>query len=299
VETPRLKPILVDAEQRSALWFEARLGKVTGSQVMNTMDYAKSSITKGKMSQAEAYHRERFMDEETLERLRDEYPFEFLLQAELQCFESQARVNYRRALVAERMTGMPADPDPYVNKAMQWGIMNEEIAKTMYQLRSENIVMDAPFMLHPEWACGASPDGIVTDRKTGEMGNIEIKCLMSANHLYKIILSQSVPREYIPQIQMQMWINGADWCDFVGFDSRVKEGLRLFIKRVARDNFYIDNVLAPSVRRFIDEVDRDERQFIAIMLSKKDTDEKTPKEKVLMKMVLDREVATNEERSNG
>lgn len=289
-----VKPIAVNAEQRSAQWFEARLGKVTGSQVMNTMSYMKSSITKGKMAQAEQYHREHFMDEVILERLRDEYPFEFLLKANLDLVESEARAGYRKSTVTERITGQPADPDPYITKAMQWGIMNEEIAKTMYQLRSENIVTDAPFMLHPELACGASPDGIVTDRKTGEIGNIEIKCLNSANHLYKIILTKSVPTEYLPQIQMQMWIDSADWCDFVGFDSRVKEGLRLFIQRVERDDFYINYVLVPSIKRFLKECDADERQFIAIMLSKKTVDEQTPSEKVLSKFALESVVRKNE-----
>jgi len=297
VDKQQIKPIIVDAEQRSARWFEARLGKPTGSQVMNTMSYMKSSITKGKMAQAEAYHTEHQMPIEILERLRDEYPFEFMLSANLTVFESEARANYRKGIVAERITGQPADPDPYINKAMQWGIMNEEIAKTMYQLRSENIVTDAPFMLHPELACGASPDGTVVDRKTGEIGNIEIKCLNSVNHLYKIILLKSMPSEYIPQVQMQMWINSADWCDFVGFDSRVKEGLRLFVQRVERDNFYINYVLEPSIRRFLDECDADEKQFIAIMLSSKD-DETTPSEKVLSKFALDAEVRKSEAKAD-
>ncbi|HSW91470.1 MAG TPA: YqaJ viral recombinase family protein [Candidatus Saccharimonadales bacterium] len=287
MEKQQVRPIAVNAEQRSSEWFEARLGKVTGSQVMNTMSYMKSSITKGKMAQAEQYHKEHFMDQEVLERLRDEFPFEFLLSANLEVTESETRFAYRRATVAERFTGQPADPDPYVNKAMQWGMMNEDIAKTMYQLRSENIVTDAPFMLHPELACGASPDGIVTDRTTGEIGNIEIKCLNSANHLYKIMLHRNMPNDYIPQVQMQMWIDSADWCDFVGFDSRVKEGLRLFIQRVERDNFYINYVLEPSVRRFLKECDDDERQFTAIMLSKKDQDETTPSEKTLSKFALE------------
>lgn len=294
MEKQQIRPVAVNAEQRSSQWFDARLGKVTGSQVMHTMSYMRSSVTKGKIAQAEQYHKEQGMDPEILEKLRDEYPFEFLLKANLVVAETETRASYRKSTVAERITGQPADPDPYINKAMQWGMMNEDIAKTMYQLRSENIVTDAPLMLHPELACGASPDGIVTDRRTGEIGNIEIKCLNSVNHLYKIMLLRDMPMEYYPQVQMQMWIDSADWCDFVGFDSRVKEGLRLFIKRIERDDFYINYVLEPSVRRFLDECDADERQFTAIMLSKKDQDETTPNEKILSRFALESEIRKNE-----
>jgi len=287
MEKQIVNPIIVDAEQRSARWYEARLGKVTGSQVSRTMSYMKSSISKGKLKDAEAYHIEHNMPIDILERFRDEFPFEFILQANLTLTESEDRVSYRKGIVAERITGQPADQDPYITKSMQWGIYNENIAKTMYQLRSENIVTDAPFMMHSEIACGASPDGTVIDKNTGEIGNIEIKCLNSVNHLYKIILHKTVPQEYIPQIQMQMFINNADWCDFIGFDSRVKEGLRLFIKRVERDNFYINYVLEPSIKRFLDECDAEYNQFIAIMLSKKDEDETTPSEKVLSKFAIE------------
>jgi hypothetical protein len=287
MEKQQIRPIIVDADQRSSRWFEARLGKVTGSQVSRTMSYMKSSITKGKLKDAEIYHLEHNMPIEILERLRDEFPFEFILQANLLLVESEDRASYRKGIVAERITGQTADQDPFITKSMQWGIYNENIAKTMYQLKSENIVTDSPFMIHPELACGASPDGSVVDKTTGEIGNIEIKCLNSVNHLYKIILHKTVPREYIPQIQMQMFINSADWCDFIGFDSRVKEGLRLFIQRVERDNLYINYVLEPSIKRFLDECDADYKQFIAIMLSKKGESEETPTEKVLSQFAIE------------
>ena len=263
-------PIVVDAEQRSARWYEARLGKVTGSRAEDTMSFY--AVTIPMIKKADEYFGDparHYTEDEmmVLGELKENYPFEYVLRAEVPINETAARLNYRKQLVAERLTQMPDDLDPYITKEMRWGIMNEEIAKQKYQLRSRNIVVDAPFMHHPEIMAGASPDGTCTDRITGEIGNIEIKCLKSSNHLYEIIQQQKVPEKYKAQIQMQMWINGAEWCDFVGFDSRMPEGMRMFVNRVERDDFYIDEVLVPNILRFLEGVDRDEAQFHAIRKS--------------------------------
>lgn len=181
--------------------------------------------------------------------------------------ESDTRKRYRQGIVAERLTGQPADPEPYVNYDMKWGIANEAIAKNVYQLQYRRIIQEAPFVQHKDLMCGASPDGYVTEPSTGEVGLIEIKCLRSANHLYKAILTQEVPGEHIPQIQMQMWITGMAWCDFVAFDSRVPDGLRMFCKRVERDDEYI-KVLETEVRKFLAECDVEFKHFWASVKNK-------------------------------
>lgn len=262
---PRLTPIIVNAPQRTPDWFNARLGNVTGSKVTNVMSYY--AVQKNHIIKATEYYtlNEHLHDAEWMQTMLEQYPTEYCLQAGVQLKESAVREGYRKDLVTERITGMQADLDPYVNKAMIWGQMHEPEARAFYQLIHRHKVEDAPLMLHPNLLCGASPDGLVIDVTTGELGNLEIKCLTSKNHLYKVIRENKVPEDYRDQIQMQMWINGRDWCDFVAYDSRVKEGLHLFVKRVERDNFFIDNVLEPAVRRFLDECDQEERQFYAIM----------------------------------
>lgn len=182
--------------------------------------------------------------------------------------ELQARKNYRENIVAERLTGIMADPEPYLSYDMKWGMANETIARNLYQMEYKRLVEDAPFVEHPELLAGASPDGYVTDMETGEIGLIEIKCLRSANHLYKAILKQEVPEEHIPQIQMQMWITGRAWCDFIAFDSRVPVGLQIFVKRVERDEEYIAN-MEVEVRKFLDECDNDFKRFWAQVKDKK------------------------------
>lgn len=181
--------------------------------------------------------------------------------------ESDIRKRYRQGIVAERLTGLPADPAPYVSYDMKWGIANEEIARNIYQLTYKQIVEDAPFVPHKTLMCGASPDGYVVDQATGELGLVEIKCLRSANHLYKTIFTQEVPKEHIPQIQMQLWITDRAWCDFVAFDSRLPEGLKIFVKRVERDDKYLNEVLIPGVTKFLEECDNDFKHFWAMVKS--------------------------------
>lgn len=165
--------------------------------------------------------------------------------------ELAPRKQYKRELVAERLTGVQADPEPYLSYEMKWGMANERIARTVYQMRSRLVVEDAPFYQHPELMAGASPDGLINDD-----GLIEIKCPRSDNH-FDTMLVQEVPDKYMPQIQMQLWITGRLWCDFVEFDSRAPEGLKIFVQRVDRDEDYI-NLLESEVRKFLDEVDAKE-----------------------------------------
>lgn len=43
------------------------------------------------------------------------------------------------------------------------------------------------------------------------------------------------------------------WCDFVSFDSRMPEGLQIFVKRVFRDDDYI-KTLETEVQKFLNEL---------------------------------------------
>jgi len=258
-------PIIVDAPQRSEEWYKARLGNVTGSGEIKTRAWAKK-ITAKQMAAADEYYANAKVQksEQWIERMRTEYPHEYCLQAQVPLLELEERANYRKDIVGERLTGIRADEDQYVNKAMQWGVVNEWMARDAYKTITGNIVKDAPYMMHPTLLCGASPDGLVIDTTTGELGNVEIKCLIVRNHLYKVIKEEALPMEYFDQVQMQMWITGRAWCDFVAYDSRQIKDLQVFIKRIERDDFFIENVLVPSVTRFLIECDCDERQFYAI-----------------------------------
>lgn len=160
---------------------------------------------------------------------------------------SASRANYRAQLIVERLTGVA--PESYTNAAMQWGIDNEAYARSAYEFYQDATVEDAPFVEHPTIPmCGASPDGLV-----GPDGLVEIKCPISATHI-DTLRGQSVPGAYVTQMLWQMACTGRAWCDFVSFDPRMPEDLRLFVRRVPRDDARIAE-LEQEVRVFLTETD--------------------------------------------
>lgn len=258
--------IEIVAPQRSEQWFKARLGNVTGSQTKNvirelTPDALAPAFRKllgVKMLTQSVKTSQAYLE------LAEKNPFELAQLAEIKIPESMNRISYRRTRVAERLTGYQEE-ESFASKAMVWGTINEPLAIAKYQMVTENIVDEAFFLLHPELRCGASPDGKVTDTVTGELGVLEVKCLNTHNHLYKILQTQKMPDDYFVQVQMEMWLSNVDYCDFVGYDSRLPGKLDIFIERVRRDDNFIDNTLEPEIRAFLDEVDRDERRFRALI----------------------------------
>ena len=63
-----------------------------------------------------------------------------------------------------------------------------------------------------------------------------------------------MPTKHIPQMQWQMACTGRAWCDFVSYDPRLPEHLRMFVKRVDRDNDYI-KMLEAEVTLFLSELE--------------------------------------------
>jgi putative phage-type endonuclease len=140
-----------------------------------------------------------------------------------------SRANYMAQLIAERLTGVPAQT--FTNAAMQHGTETEPLARAAYEFYCGLDVEEVGFILHPEIAdSGASPDGLV-----GDEGLVEIKCPNTATHI-DTLLGSSIPKKYALQMQWQMACMERDWCDFVSFDPRLPEDLRMTVKRVWRDD---------------------------------------------------------------
>jgi putative phage-type endonuclease len=158
-----------------------------------------------------------------------------------------SRANLMAELIAERLTGVPAEN--YTNAAMQWGTVTEPEARTAYEFRHDVDVRQVGLVRHPVIAMThASPDGLV-----GDDGLIEIKCPNTATHI-ETLLGASVPGKYLTQIQWQIACTRRQWCDFVSFDPRLPEEHRLFVKRVPRDDKLIGE-LEREVETFLAEVD--------------------------------------------
>jgi putative phage-type endonuclease len=158
-----------------------------------------------------------------------------------------SRKNYLAELVAERLTGSPAES--YTNAAMKWGTDTEPHARAAYEFFRDAAVVEVGFVPHPTITMsGASPDGYI-----GAEGLIELKCPNTAAHI-ETLLGGEVADKYIVQMQWQMACAGRQWCDFVSFDPRMPEELRLFVKRVSRDDKRIKE-LETSVTEFLAELD--------------------------------------------
>lgn len=156
------------------------------------------------------------------------------------------RANYMAELIAERLTGEPAER--FTNGAMQWGTDKEPEARDAYSFYRGETVLEVGFVHHPAIEqSGCSPDGLV-----GEDGLVEIKAPNTSTHL-DTLLGQMVPAKYINQMQWQMACTGRQWCDFVSYDPRLPETMRLFIKRMPRDETRIKE-LETAVAEFLLEM---------------------------------------------
>lgn len=114
---------VIECQQRSSAWLEARCGKVTASGVSDALSFLKSASRKGE--------------------------------------ETQARKNYRAKLVAEILTARAQDN--FQSDAMQWGIDNEDFARAAYEIATGVEVEQIGFVLHPQIdRAGASPDGLIS-----------------------------------------------------------------------------------------------------------------------------------------
>jgi putative phage-type endonuclease len=157
-----------------------------------------------------------------------------------------SRANLMADLIVERLTGQPAST--FSNAAMEWGTEQEPHARAAYSARTGELVEEVGFIQHPRLEhAGASPDGLVNDE-----GLVEFKCPATSTHL-DTLLAGEVPTKHIPQIQFQMACTGRKWCDFVSYDPRLPEHLRMFVKRVERDDKYI-TTLEGEVKTFLAEL---------------------------------------------
>lgn len=158
-----------------------------------------------------------------------------------------SRSNYAAQLVAERLTGEPAET--FTNAAMQWGTDNEAEARRAYSFRHDVDVEECGFIDHPKIEmAGASPDGLV-----GSVGLVEIKCPNTSTHI-ATLLSGAIPAKYVTQMTWQMACTGREWCDFASYDPRLPESMRLFVQRLERDDAAIEQLEA-DVSVFLAEVE--------------------------------------------
>jgi putative phage-type endonuclease len=169
---------------------------------------------------------------------------------------SASRANYMAELLIERLTNNEAEH--YHSKPMERGLMLESDAMAAYSRLINSVIDEVGFVPHPTIAmAGASPDGLI-----GEDGLVEFKCPHAATHL-ELLLSGLIPTKYIHQMQWEMACTGRKWCDFVDYDPRFPEPMRLWKKRVNRDNKWIEN-LETNVLRFLAELEEKHSALVTL-----------------------------------
>lgn len=219
----------VTAAQRTPEWYQSRLGKASASRAKDIIAFSKRGVKNKETGEVE-------------------YP------------ELEARAKYRRQLVTERVYGMAGFEEMYINDAMRWGMMNEDIARTQYKLFSGNKVTEEGFCIaqdgDTDLMYGCSTDGLIN-----EDGNLEIKNLMPSNHLYEIVKHNNLPHQFRDQVQFQLMVTGRDYAHFVGYDSRAPQGIDLLAVHVERDEDYI-SLLEHETEIFLEEVERDFKSFL-------------------------------------
>lgn len=160
---------------------------------------------------------------------------------------SQKRKDYMIELVCERLTGFAADH--YVSPAMEYGSVQEPIARTEYELRTGLDVSLVGLVIHPRIPLfAASPDG-----RIGDDGLVEFKAPETWTHI-EWMLAGVVPPEHEWQMFAQMACEGRAWNEFCSFDGRLSSRHQLFIKRLQRDEQRIKDI-EDGVVAFLAEVD--------------------------------------------
>jgi hypothetical protein len=163
--------------------------------------------------------------------------------------ESITRRDYRLQLSCERLTGVPQEGG-YVNAEMQRGIDLEPLAFAAYEMKTGNMVRRTGFLQCDTVMAGCSLDGDVNDFT----GIIELKCPKTNTHVGYWRNPLSFMDAYKAQVEHNLWLSGAQWCDLVSFDDRLPKPLQLLMVRVLRIAVCVDEYEAAALQ-FLSEVD--------------------------------------------
>lgn len=148
-------------------------------------------------------------------------------------------------LACEIITGQ--QEDAYVSADMERGTMLEPVAREAYEMEFGQEVKQVGFITpddseFAEWV-GISPDGMLQDG-----GLLEIKCPKYKTHL-EYIEADKLPSEYRYQVQGQLFVTEAPYCDFMSYAVNMKP----FIVRVYPDTELFSQ-FEIRLRKLIEEV---------------------------------------------
>lgn len=215
--------------QRTDQWFLARKGKLTASEIVNI-------LTKGR-GKDEVFGKTAltYMNDKVAERLMEDEMFIYYIND------------------VKKST-----------PAMRWGTEYEDTAREQYELATGKKVMDCPFseLKGYEGFVGGSPDG----RLSTLDGIIEIKAPYNPSiHLEHT--TWDTPEKlkagnltYYAQINLNLLITGASYCDFISYSPMYRNGLDLSILRVPADKEFQD-LLMERIKLSVEYMKSKESEF--------------------------------------
>lgn len=190
--------ILVECEQGTVEWAQARAGVITASNFAVATTYTAKGLPTAKMEKLAA------------------------------------------TLAMERIYGKPLGDgyEVFSTWQMQRGQVLEAQARHLYQEKTGHIVLERGVELTDDRLFGYSTDGRVSTD-----GAIEIKSLLDAEKIVKIFKTGDT-EDFDHQMQGGLWLTGRKWIDFIMYCPQLETvGADLFIKRVERDEAFIDEMV--------------------------------------------------------
>ncbi len=135
----------------------------------------------------------------------------------------------RGELLDEKRGLIPPQP---INSSMERGMMLEDKARKCAEEMLDMLFLPEVYVSNEYPFMCASYDGISFDYKS----ILEIKCTNKKNHA--LAKAGQIPDYYIPQVQHQIAVYGADECIYYSFDG--EDGI---VVRVPRDDIFIARMI--------------------------------------------------------
>lgn len=189
-------------EQRTSEWYLARKGKFTASEIANLL------VSSKKKDEVFGDTAVSYINDKVNEVMMPDNTF----------------INF----IEEYQLSTPA---------LRWGNLFEADARDLYSKRTGAIVIETGFFEYGDHA-GGSPDGIMPS----ENGIIEIKCPFEGKtHIVFMEMEKSsdllaVNKKYYYQIQANLLFTGAEFCDFVSYNPRMSDLMRMKRLRIDKDD---------------------------------------------------------------
>lgn len=170
---------------------------------------------------------------------------------------SARRSNYLAEKVAERITGKLRNRKRVAS--LDHRLELEPDARAAYEFYFDATTELAGFIDHPRIPnAGCSPDLLVLPKGGGE-----IKCCDAEAHI-EIVTAGAIDPDYLYQCYFNIDCTDSDWWDFIAFNPDMPEELKIYRKRIERDDQIISQIEL-AVIEFNEEVERKVAEVRAAM----------------------------------